>query len=76
MKLVSKLSYIDICEQFNHRKIHFISDCEFFPNFDVKVYVYNIYLSNNEIILDTKNISNHKKLTIGCNMKNLQYEFI
>ena len=59
-----------------NKKVHFISDCDFFPNFDVNVYVYEIYIKNNETIFNTKNISNGKKLTIGSNMKNLQFKLI
>ena len=76
MEKISKYSYLDICKLILNKKIHFTSDCEFFLHFDVKVYVYNIYLKNTEIIFETKNISNDKKLTIGSNMKNLQFELI
>ena len=77
MELVKNLSYIEICKKFNNKKIHFTSDCEFFPNFDVKVYIYDINLgNNNEIIFKTKNLSNHKELIIGSNMKNLQFEIL
>ena len=76
MEKISLYSYIDIHKLLFHKKVHFTSDCEFFPNFDVNVYVYDIYLRDNEIMFETKNISNSKKLTIGSNMKNLQFEII
>ena len=76
MKKVSLYSYIDIHKLLFHKKVHFTSDCKFFPNFDVNVYVYDIYLRDNEIMFETKNISNDKKLTIGSNMKNLKFEII
>lgn len=77
MEKISSKSYIDLHKLLFHKKIHFTSDCEFFPEFDVKVYVYDIYIEKNgEIIFETKNISNSKKLTIGSNMKNLQFELI
>lgn len=76
MEKISLYSYIDIHKLLFHKKVHFTSDCEFFPNFDVNVYVYDIYLRNNEIMFETKNISNDKKLTIGSNMKNLKFEII
>ena len=77
MEKVSSKSYIDLHKLLFHKKIHFTSDCEFFPEFDVKVYVYDIYIEKNgEIIFETKNISNGKKLTIGSNMKNLQFKII
>ena len=76
MQKISSKSYIDLHKLLYHKKVHFISDCEFFPNFDVIVYVYDIYIRVDEIIFETKNISNGKKLTIGSNMKNLQFELI
>lgn len=76
MQKVSSKSYIELHKLLYHKKVHFTSDCEFFPNFDVNVYVYDIYLRVDEIIFETKNISNGKKLTIGSNMKNLQFELI
>lgn len=77
MEKVSSKSYIDLHKLLFHKRVHFTSDCEFFPNFNVRVYVYDIYIEkNNEIIFETKNISNGKKLTIGSNMKNLEFEII
>ena len=76
MEKISLYSYIDIHKLLFHKKVHFTSDCEFFPNFDVNVYIYDIYLRDNEIMFETKNISNDKKLTIGSNMKNLKFEII
>ena len=76
MEKISLYSYIDIYRLLFHKKVHFTSDCEFFPNFDIKAYVYDIYLRDNEIMFETKNISNDKKLTIGSNMKNLKFEII
>ncbi len=76
MEKISSYSYIDIHKLLFHKKVHFTSDCEFFPNFDVNVYVYDIYLRDNEIMFETKKISNDKKLTIGSNMKNLKFEII
>lgn len=57
-------------------KLHFKSDCEFFPNFDVKVKLLNFNIKNSEFIFNCKVLSNKKKLTIGSNMKNLRYEII
>ena len=78
MEFVKNLSYIDICKRLNNRKVHFISDCELFPNFDVIVHVYQINLSKtNEILFETKVLNNtHKHLTIGSNMKNLRFEIL
>ena len=76
MEKVSSKSYIDLHKLLFHKRVHFTSDCEFFPNFNVNVYVYDINIRNDEIIFETKNISNGKKLTIGSNMKNLEFEII
>jgi len=76
MKKITGYSYFDLCKILHHQKVNFISDCDFFPDFNVTVYVYNIYLKDQEVIFETKNISNGKKLTIGSNMKNLQFKII
>ena len=76
MEKISSYSYININKILYNKKVHFVSDCEFFPNFDINVFVYDIHLKNDEILFETKNISNGKKLTIGSNMKNLQFELI
>lgn len=78
MQKISTLSYIDLLKNILNKQVHFTSDCEFFPNFDVRCIVYNISLSknNNEILMDVKILNSNKKITIGSNMKNLQFEFI
>lgn len=75
MKLVKKSSFIELAKLTN-KKIHFTSNCEFFPNFDVKVFIYKVYIYNDETIFETTNLSNNKHLTIGSNMKNLKFEII
>ena len=76
MDNISSYSYIKLHKMLLNKKVHFISDCEFFPDFDVQVYIYEIYIRNNETIFETKNISNGKRLTIGSNMKNLRFELL
>lgn len=78
MKLINSLSYLNMVSQLLKKKVRFISDCEIFPNFDVKVLVNDIHISktSNEIIFETTNLSNKKHLTIGSNMKNLQFELL
>ena len=75
MQLVKGISYDKIYKMTFGKNIRFISDCEFFPNFDIICKVKNIYIKNNEILFDVITSSN-KKLTIGSNMKNLQFEFV
>ena len=55
--------------------VHFKSDCEFFPNFDVTGKVIRITLNNTEIIIDVLT-KNRKQIKIGSNMKNLRYEIL
>lgn len=76
MELISKYSYIWICNNLMNKKIHFISDCEFFPNFNIEGYIKDIKLSKSTSeILFTVAVKN-KTLTIGSNMKNLQFEIM
>ena len=76
MELISKYSYIWLCNNLMNKKIHFISDCEFFPNFNIEGYIKDIKLSKSTSeILFTVAVKN-KTLTIGSNMKNLQFEII
>ena len=59
------------------KKVRFTSDCELFPNFDVKVQVVSVSISKNrEILFDCRNLSNRKKLTIGSKMKNLRFQLL
>ena len=57
------------------KNVRFISNCEFFPNFDVIIKVNKIYIKGTEILFEGLTKSN-KKLTIGSNMKNLQFEIV
>ena len=66
-------------EQLKHllgKKVHFKSDCELFPNFDVSGKVIEMrYGSNLEILFKFVSF-NGKTIDIGSNMKNLRYELI
>lgn len=76
MELISKYSYIWMCNNLMNKKIHFISDCDFFPNFNIEGYIKDIKLSKSTSeILFTVAVKN-KTLTIGSNMKNLQFEIM
>ena len=75
MQKVKKMSLLDLSKTLIGHKVRFISDCEFFPNFDVTCNVKQIYMKGNEIIFEV-NTLNNKHLTIGSNMKNLQFELI
>lgn len=54
--------------------IHFVSDCELFPNFDVTGKVMSISLEGSEYVF---NVSiKGKNIHIGSNMKNLRVKKI
>ena len=75
MQKIKKMSLLDLSKTLIGHKVRFISDCEFFPNFDVICNVKQIYMKGNEIIIEV-NTLNNKHLTIGSNMKNLQFELL
>lgn len=75
METLKDFSFYDIYKKLFGKNVRFISDCEFFPNFDVSCKVIKIYLKNNETIFEVIT-KNNKKLTIGSNMKNLQFELL
>lgn len=75
MELVSRYKYTKICDLTLGKKVHFTSDCDLIPNFDVVVRVIKVSRQNNETIFDTKR-ANGKHLTIGSNMKNLKFEIL
>jgi hypothetical protein len=55
-------------------KVHFKSDCEFFPKFDVTGKVIRMSILNGEIIFEMIIQYSGKQLKIGSNMKNLTYK--
>lgn len=71
MKLVKDLNFIDFFNLINHT-VHFKSDCEFFPNFDIICKVLTISYNGSEYIFKVK--VDNKEIEVGANMKNLQYE--
>lgn len=73
MKSIKDLNIIDFFNLINHT-VHFTSDCEFFPNFDVVCKVLNITYNGSEHIFKVQ--VDNKKIEIGTNMKNLKYEII
>lgn len=73
MNPVNKYSLFDLSKLINH-KVRFTSDCEFFPNFDVICKIKKVHMKGNEILFEVNTVKNNKHLTIGSNMKNLQFE--
>ncbi len=75
MKNVKKYTYETLTTMCLGKQIHFTSDCELFPNFDIKCKVLEMKLESNEIIFTCK-LSNGKTIPVGSNMHNLQFEII
>lgn len=77
MESISSYTIEKITSKLLGKKVRFTSDCELFPNFDVKVQVVSVSISKNrEILFDCRNLSNRKKLTIGSKMKNLRFQLL
>ena len=77
MEKVSSYTIEKITSKLLGKKVRFTSDCELFPNFDVKVQVVSLSISQNrEILFDCRSLSNRKKLTIGSKMKNLRFQLL
>lgn len=76
MELAKNLSFPELYKKIFGKNVRFISDCQFFPNFDVIIKVNDISIAkNNEILIKGKTKSN-KELSIGSNMINLQFEIV
>ena len=76
MELSKNLSFPELYKKIFGKNVRFISDCQFFPNFDVIIKVNDISIAkNNEILIKGKTKSN-KELSIGLNMHNLQFEIV
>ena len=76
MELAKNLSFPELYKKIFGKNVRFISDCQFFPNFDVIIKVNDIPIAkNNEILIKGKTKSN-KELSIGSNMLNLQFEIV
>lgn len=76
LEFVKNLSFPELYKKIFGKNVRFISDCQFFPNFDVIIKVNDISIAkNNEILIKGKTKSN-KELSIGSNMRNLQFEVV
>lgn len=72
---VKNISYNILSKSILGKTVNFKSDCEFFPNFNVTGKVYKLELRQDETLIYVKTRQG-KKLTIGSNMKNLEYTII
>ena len=75
MERVKNFGFEVIYKKMFGKNVRFISNCEFFPNFDVIIKINKIYIKGSEILFEGLTKTN-KKLTIGSNMKNLQFEIV
>ena len=75
MNLVSKYSYIELCNLLIGKIVNFKSDCQLFDNFDITGKVLSIDISKtNEYMI--KIMYKGKKYDIGSNMHNLSFQII
>ncbi len=75
MEFVKNYPFEIIYKKLFGKNVRFVSDCEFFPNFNVIIKINKIYINQNEIIFSGLTKSN-KNLTIGSNMQNLKFEIM
>ena len=72
MKRIDSLNYKELYSLLN-KNVRFISDCEFFPNFDINGKIFKITFNKDEYIFSLR-LKNKKEIKVGSNMKNLQFE--
>ena len=75
MKTTKSYSHKNLILTLIGKNVHFTSDCEFFPNFNVKGKVISYYMRTNEVVFKLKTTYG-KTIDVGSNMKNLKFEFI
>jgi hypothetical protein len=75
MEFVKNYPFEIIYKKLFGKNVRFVSDCEFFPNFNVIIKINKIYINQNEIMFRGLTKSN-KNLTIGSNMQNLKFEIM
>ena len=73
MESIKIYTYEKLCKILIGHKARFKSDCEFFPNFDIKGRVLGINIGqNNEYLIKVKTNSG-KIIDIGSNMSHLEF---
>jgi len=76
MESIKKYSFQNLIKMLIGKKVHMISDCEFFPNFNIKGKVLSYYIKGSELVFKIKTIPMKKTIDVGSNMKNLKFEII
>ena len=75
MQYVKKYPYNKLNALLLGKKVHFISDCQLFPNFDITAKPISISLING-IPLIKAILNNGKTIQIDGGMSNLQFEVL
>ena len=75
MNLIKKYPINILRERLLGKKVHFTSDCQLFPNFNVTGKVIEITLSGNIPLLKTI-LTSGKTIQIDGGMSNLQFEVL
>lgn len=76
MQFVSKYSFPVLIKMLNCKNVHMISDCDFFPNFNITGQVIGCTINGNELLFKIKTTNKPKIIDVGSNMKNLQFEIV
>lgn len=76
MELVKSYNYKEIINKLLGNIVHFTSECELFPNFNIKGKVISYYMNNSELILKVKIQTYNKIIDVGTNMNKLKFEII
>ena len=76
MKTIKNCTYKKLIDEILGNIVHFTSNCELFPNFDVKGKVISYYQTDYELVFKVKIPAYNKIVDVGTNMKNLKYEII
>lgn len=75
MELVKKYSINILRNKLLGKKVHFISDCQLFPNFNITGKVIEINLSGNIPLIKTI-LNSGKIMNIDGGMSNLSFEIV
>lgn len=74
-KIAKHYSLVQLQSMLLGKNARFLSDCQLFPNFDIRCKVVKIYQAPGEIMFDV--ITNKGlKTKIGGNMSNLSFEIL
>lgn len=76
MQKITNYIFPTLIKMLNGKKVHMTSDCEFFPNFDIKGKIISYTMRNNELVFKIITTNKNKVIDVGSNMKNLSFEII